>query len=121
MSFDKTNLSKGEQMMASQDERLLACLIYVSSFFTIFIAPLIIWLLKKDDSSFIDYHGREYFNFLISYSVYSLVSVLLMFILIGFFTISIVGLYVFVFTIVAAVKAYSGEPYRIPLVFRIIR
>ena len=32
--------------------------------FTVFIGPLIIWFIKKDDSAFIDYHGREYFNFL---------------------------------------------------------
>ena len=115
------DFKKGGSWMPSSEERLLACLIYVGSLFTVFIGPLIIWLIKKDDSAFIDYHGREYFNFLISYSVYSIVSILLMIILIGVLTIWLVGIYVFVFTIIAAVKAYSGEQYRIPLVFRLIR
>ncbi|WP_442594137.1 DUF4870 domain-containing protein [Neobacillus sp. D3-1R] len=107
--------------MPSNDERLLAAAIYVISFFTAFIGPLIIWLLKKNDSEFIDYHGKEYLNFIISYSVYSVISVILMIILIGFVTIWIIGIASFVFTIIAAIKAYEGKEYRIPLVFRLIK
>ncbi|AIE60388.1 DUF4870 domain-containing protein [Bacillus methanolicus] len=109
-----------EGKIPANEERLLAAAIYVSSFFTTFIGPLIIWLLKKNESSFVDYHGREYFNFLISYGVYSIISLLLMLVLIGFVTIWIVGILTVVFTIVAAIKAYEGEEYRIPFVFRIL-
>ena len=66
-------------------------------------------------------HGKEYFNFLISYSIYSFVSFILMIVLIGFLTIWLVGIYAFVFTIIAAVKAYDGKEYRIPLVIRLIK
>ncbi|KQL53789.1 hypothetical protein AN964_09940 [Heyndrickxia shackletonii] len=107
--------------MPSKDERLLATLIYVSSFFTVFIGPLIIWLLKKDESSFVDYHGKEYFNFLISYFIYSLISGILIIILIGGILLGIIGILVFIFTILAAVKAYEGERYQIPLVIRFLR
>lgn len=107
--------------MPTKDDRLLATMIYVSSFFTTFLGPLIIWLIKKDESSFVDYHGKEYLNFLISYSIYSLVSVVLMLVLIGLLTIWLVGILAFIFTIIAAVKAYQGEEYRIPLVFRLIK
>lgn len=107
--------------MPTNDERTLAAIIYVISFFTVFIGPLIIWLMKKDESSFIDFHGKEYFNFFISYTIYSIASGLLVLLLIGFVLLPIVGLYVFVFTIVAAVKAYSGEEYQIPLVIRFFR
>ncbi|WP_419393794.1 DUF4870 domain-containing protein [Cytobacillus praedii] len=107
--------------MPSNDERLLATAIYVSSFFTTIIGPLVIWLLKKDESEYINYHGKEYFNFIISYGVYSIISVFLMFVLIGFITIWAVGVAAFVFTIIAAVKAHEGKEYRFPLVFRLIR
>lgn len=107
--------------MSSKDERLMATGIYVLSFFTNIIGPLIIWLLKKDDSSLIDFHGKEYFNFLISYSVYAIVSSILMVVLIGFVLLPIVGIMAFIFTIIGAVKAYNGELYRIPLVFRLIK
>jgi len=107
--------------MPSSDERLLATLIYISSFFTVFIGPLIIWLLKKDESAYVDYHGKEYFNFLISYFIYSLISGILVIILIGGILLGIIAILVFIFTILAAVKAYEGEPYQIPLVIRFLR
>lgn len=110
----------GEKSMPSNDERLFAAAIYVSSFFTTFIGPLLIWLLKKNESAFIDYHGKEYLNFMISYGAYSIVSMILMLVLIGFITIWVVGILAFVFTILAAIKAYEGKEYRIPLVFRLI-
>lgn len=107
--------------MPTSEERTLAAAIYAISFFTVFIGPLLIWLLKKDTSPYVDYHGKEYLNFLISYTIYSLVSVLLMLVLIGFLTIWVVGIAAFVFTIIGAIKAYEGEEYRIPLIFRLIR
>jgi uncharacterized protein len=107
--------------MAKNDEKLLAAAIYVVSFFVPVIGPLIIWLLKRNESSLIDYHGKEYFNFLISYTVYSIVSAILTLVLIGFLAVWLLGIYILVFTIVAAIKAYDGREYRIPLVFRLIR
>ncbi|MFL6562311.1 MAG: DUF4870 domain-containing protein [Bacillus sp. (in: firmicutes)] len=107
--------------MVNNDERLLAAGIYVLSIFFPVIAPLVIWLIKKDESSFIDYHGREYFNFLISYTVYLFVAGISMMILIGFVLLPLVGLMLFVFTIIAAIKAYEGNQYRFPLIFRLIK
>lgn len=107
--------------MIKSDERMLAAGIYVLSLFFPVIAPLVIWLIKKDESAFIDYHGREYFNFLISYTIYFFVSGILTIILIGFVALAILGLMLFVFTIVAAIKAYEGNQYRFPLIFRLIK
>ncbi|WP_164669311.1 DUF4870 domain-containing protein [Virgibacillus doumboii] len=107
--------------MSNNDERLFALLIYLVSLFFPILGPLIIWLIKREESEFVDYHGKEYFNFLISYAVYSVVSTILMLVLIGFVLIFIVAILAFVFTIIAMIKAYSGEKYRIPLVFRLIK
>jgi uncharacterized Tic20 family protein len=107
--------------MVNNDEKMLAAILYVVSFFAPVVGPLIIWLLKKDQSPFIDYHGKEYFNFLISYSVYILISWILTIILIGFLGLAVFSVMMFVFTIVAAVKAYEGDQYRFPLIFRIIK
>jgi uncharacterized Tic20 family protein len=111
----------GEMSMVKSEEKLLSAGMYVLSLFFPVIAPLIIWLLKKDESSFIDYHGREYFNFLISYTVYFFISGLLTIILIGFVALAILGVMLFVFTIIAAVKAYEGKEYQFPLIFRLIK
>ncbi|WP_442962115.1 DUF4870 domain-containing protein [Pseudogracilibacillus sp. SE30717A] len=112
---------RGEQMTTTNDERLLAMLIYVTSFFTTIIGPIIIWLVKREESTFIDFHGKEYINFIISYAVYGIVAAITMIILIGFVLAPLVGVAAVVFTIIAAVKAYQGEMYRIPLIFRIIK
>lgn len=112
---------RGDQVSTSSDERLMAMLIYVTSFFTTIIGPIIIWLIKREESAFIDYHGKEYLNFIISYAIYGFVAGLTIFILIGFVLAPLVGIAAFVFTIIAAVKAFNGEMYRIPLVFRLIK
>lgn len=106
--------------MPSNNDRLFASAIYIISFFTVFVGPLVIWLIKRD-SPYVNYHGKEYFNFFITYAIYSIISTILMLVLIGFITIWIVGLMYFVFTIIAAIKAYEGTTYKIPLIIRFIR
>lgn len=105
----------------NDDERLLSMLIYLLSLFFPIVAPLIIWLLKREESEFVDYHGKEYFNFLISYFIYSVISGILVIILIGVVLLSVLGLMVLIFTIIAAVKSYQGDRYRIPFVIRFIK
>jgi uncharacterized protein len=107
--------------MVKNEERTLAAVLYVISLFAPIIGPLIIWLLKKEESSFIDYHGKEYFNFFISYFVYSVISGILVLVVVGIFALWALGIMAFVFTIIAAVKAYEGNEYRFPLVFRLIK
>lgn len=105
----------------NSDARLMATLIYVLSFFTTFLAPLVIWLIKREDSVFVDRAGKNYFNFLISYVIWLTVSTILMFILIGFILFPIFAILNFIFTIVAAVKAYNGEDYLPPLSIRFFK
>jgi uncharacterized protein len=106
--------------MNNNEDRLIAAAIYVISFFTAFIGPLVIWLVKKNDSEFVDYHGREYLNFFISYCIYTVISGILTIVFIGFIMLAIIGVLTFVFTIIAAIKAYEGKEYRFPFVFRIL-
>ncbi|ENH97240.1 hypothetical protein J416_06632 [Gracilibacillus halophilus YIM-C55.5] len=101
--------------MNAKDEGLLAMLIYLTSFFTTVIGPLLIWLIKREESELVDFHGKEYLNFAISIAIYSIVSAVFMLVIIGFFLIFVVGLLALIFTIIAAVKAYQGEKYRIPI------
>ncbi|MDQ0197696.1 DUF4870 domain-containing protein [Neobacillus ginsengisoli] len=106
--------------MVKNEERMLAAAIYVLSLFFPVLGPLIIWLLKKDESSFIDYHGKEYFNFMISYFIYTVISGILTIVVIGIIGLWLFPIAAFVFTIIAAIKAYDGQEYRIPLIFRLI-
>lgn len=107
--------------MVSQEEKLLAAGIYITSFFTTIIGPLIIWFIKKDDSEFINAHGKAYFNFIISYFIYSIIFGILVIVLIGIVLLWLLGIVVFVFTIIGAVKAFQGERYKIPFTFEWIK
>ncbi|ASN07407.1 hypothetical protein CFK40_13980 [Virgibacillus necropolis] len=107
--------------MSNSDERLFSMLIYLVSFPFPILGPLIIWMLKRDESELIDFHGKEYFNFFISYSIYAIISSILVLLLIGFLLIFVVAIMAFVYTIIALVKAYNGERYRFPLIFRFIK
>ncbi|RDW16817.1 DUF4870 domain-containing protein [Oceanobacillus chungangensis] len=104
--------------MPSSEERTLTLLIYLLSFPSAILVPLIIWLIKKNESEFINFHGKAYFNFLISYAIYGIIAWILVLVLIGIILLPILGIMAFVFTILAAIKSYNGEHYRIPLSMR---
>ena len=80
--------------------------------------PLLVWLLKKDGSKFVDDQGKESLNFQISMTIYLTISALLALVLIGFILFPLVALLDLVLTIVAAVRASNGEAYRYPATIR---
>lgn len=105
----------------TDDDRLFGMLIYLTSFFASFFAPLIIWLIKRENSPFVDKIGKDYLNFFISYTIWGLVASLLCLILVGFILIPILAILAFVFTVIGAIKAYNGETYLPPLSIRMIK
>jgi len=85
------------------------------------LAPLIIWLLKKEESPFLHRQGKEALNFQISFSIYGLIAWVLCFILIGFLLFAILIPVHIIFTVIAAVKANDGKDYQYPLCFRFLK
>jgi uncharacterized Tic20 family protein len=45
----------------SNDAKNLGMLCHLLGFFTSFVGPLILWLIKKDTMPYVDYHGRSHF------------------------------------------------------------
>ena len=105
--------------IASQDDKTLGMVMHILCLvgFPI-IGPLIIWLMKKDQSPYLDAQGRELLNFQISYFIYAMISVVLIAVLIGIVLIFAVGIASLVFTIIGLVKAADGKVYRFPLCIR---
>ena len=110
---------------ANSEERTLGAVMHVLSFagwmvpFANLAAPLLLWLIKKDDSPFLDHQGRQVLDFQITITVLTLVSMLLSLVLIGIPMLIAVGVLDVVLTIVAAVKAADGTAYRYPFALRI--
>jgi uncharacterized Tic20 family protein len=111
----------------SQDDRTMALLCHLSGFLLFLVplaniaAPMIIWLIKKDSSPFVDHHGKEALNFQINITFWSIVFGLLSMVLIGIPFLFLVIIADVVLTIVATVKASSGEHYSYPLTLRLVQ
>jgi uncharacterized Tic20 family protein len=105
----------------SKDARMWAMLCHLLAIFTSFIAPLIIWLVKKEEDPFIDNQGKEALNFQITVVIAMFVSGLLTFICIGFLLGIAVWVIDLVFCIMGTVKANKGIAYRYPVSIRFIK
>ncbi|MCE3004575.1 MAG: DUF4870 domain-containing protein [Xanthomonadaceae bacterium] len=82
------------------------------------IIPLVIWLVKRNDSPDIDAVGREVVNFNLSMLLYAFFGFLLTFVLVGFLVLFGLWLFGIVVTIIAALRANDGWRYRYPLTIR---
>lgn len=84
------------------------------------LVPLVIWLLKRNESPFIDENGREALNFQISVTIYGVIAGVLAFVLVGFVLLAALAVFQFVLMVIASVRASQGESYRYPLTLRLI-
>ena len=85
------------------------------------IGPLIIWQVKKDTMPFVADQGKEALNFNITIAIAAIISFMLIFVVIGFVLMPLVGLVWLIFTILGAIKANNGEAYRYPFTLRLIK
>ena len=116
-----------EQPELSKDAKQWAMLTHLAAFaaflipFGNIIGPLLVWQLKKDLGPFVEQNGKEAVNFQITIAIIGLVCTMLMFALVGFLLLPVLGLYWLILTIMAGVKAKDGVAYRYPLTIRFIK
>lgn len=84
------------------------------------VPQLIMWLIKKDESEFLDDHGKEAVNFQITLFIFAAVSGLLVIVGIGLVFLMLLPWYGIICTIFAAVAAGKGEYFRYPMTIRFI-
>ena len=111
----------GQTQEISQNAKNMAMLCHLLGLFTSFIGPLIIWLLKKDEDSFIDQQGKEALNFQITVAIAFFAAGLLSFLCIGFLLMPVVAILDLVFVIMACIKSSKGEAYKYPVSIRLIK
>ncbi len=112
----------------TSDEKTMGMLAHLLMIFTGFVGPLIIWLIKKDQSRYVDVQGKEALNFSISVSIYTIglwiVGFILSFIYIGCLFLAMVPLvYIgaLILAILGTMKANEGKIYRYPANMRLIK
>ena len=107
--------------LSPSDERMWATLAHVGPILVGFLAPLIIWLVFRERSRFVDDQGKEALNFQISLTVAYVVGVITIPIIIGVFILLAAWILAIVLGIQGAIVAGRGEPYRYPFNWRVIK
>jgi uncharacterized Tic20 family protein len=102
----------------TSDEKTMATLSHVLTIVAGFIAPLIIYLIKKDESTFVAHHAKESLNFQITVFI---IGFALAITLIGILLIWLLVILALVFVIMATIKASEGKLYKYPFSIRLIK
>mgnify|MGYP003588430300 FL=1 len=91
------------------------------------IAALVVWMLVRDKSAFATEHAKEAVNFNLSMFIYAAIAVLLVIFTLGIGLIVALPMWLvlalawIVCTLLAAFKAYDGQPYRYPITIRLFK
>ena len=113
-----TNVSQEDKMLAIIAHALV--LVGPAVAFGQIIGPLVIWLIKKDESEFIADHAKEALNFAISLMIYTVVCIILTFVFIGFVLLIALGIFTLIVTIISIIKTSEGKYYRYPFCIRLV-
>ena len=98
----------------TQDEKTMALVAHFGAILTSFVAPLIVYLVKKEESKFVAFHALQTLYFTLAcFAVIFVTS----FILIGLFLWPIP----IIFNILAGVKVLNGDDFEYPVVGKIAR
>ncbi|MGH8267093.1 MAG: DUF4870 domain-containing protein [Steroidobacteraceae bacterium] len=87
----------------------------------IVLGPLAVWLLRRDQSPFVEAHAREALNFNITVLIAAVACFILMLVFVGI----LLGVALFiawlVMTLIAAIKASEGVGYHYPFALRLVK
>ncbi len=82
--------------------------------------PLVVYLAMRHESEYLAQNAKEALNFHISIFIYAICCIPLVFLLIGFPLLILIGVGTLVLSIIATIKASDGECYRYPLTLRLV-
>ena len=102
------------------DDTTMAMLAHLLGLLVSWVGPLIIYLMKKDESPYVRDQAAEALNFQITMFIGYIVAALLSIVLIGLFLFPIIWIVSLIFHIQAAMAANRGANYRYPMTIRMI-
>ncbi len=85
------------------------------------ILPIVLWQTQKEKIPALDAHGKMVINWMISMTIYMIISVVLVLVLVGFVLIFVVGILGIIFPIIGGVKANNGELWQYPLAIKFLK
>ena len=102
----------------TSDERTMAILSHILCLVAWLFAPLVIYLVKKDESKFVAAHAKESLNFQITVMI---AAIILIVTVIGILLLWVLGIISTVLIIIATIKASENKIYRYPFTIRLIK
>jgi uncharacterized Tic20 family protein len=109
------------ELSSSPEDRTLGMFCHLGGLLTGFIVPLVLWLLKKDQSPFVADQAREALNFQITMMIASVVAAASVLVLVGILLLPAVVILNIVWCIQGCLAAQRGEVYRYPYSLRLIQ
>ena len=107
--------------LSESDERLYASLSSAGNIIFPLIAPLIVWLIFRERSAFVDAEGKKALNFGILAVIVYIVGAVLAIIIIGVFISLAMFIVAVIFGIQAAIKNNKGESYKYPFTLNLVK
>lgn len=95
-------------------------LMHLGGLFGGIIVPLVMWLIKRRESWFVDYHGRQALNLHLSMMLYLLCAFFTIVFLIGILALPAVVICFIGYSIAATQAAHRGQLIRCPLSIRFL-
>jgi uncharacterized Tic20 family protein len=124
---EQTNPSTAPSHAGDKDTNTWALIMHLSLLagflvpFAGLIAPLAIYLIKKNDLPGLVPHGHVVFNWIISVIIYAVVGAILTIVLIGVPILIALAIISIIFPIIGAIKASDGTVWRYPLSIEIFK
>jgi len=123
----EATLGAGRGMTARQ-EQVWACFCHLGAFLAFILpfsgmvlGPLVLWLLRRDASQFVNREGKKAVNFQLSVFVYLLMGLVLTWAYIGYAILTLLLCVDIVCVVAASLKANNGEDFQYPLTIQFIR
>ena len=105
----------------TSEDKTMAILSHVLCIVAGFLAPLIIYLIKKDNSPYVTAHAKESLNFQLTVLIAYIASWILMLLLIGFLLVFLIMIANLVLVIIATIKASEGKFYKYPFSIKFVK
>ena len=120
MSLEKSTDPATNLLVPSSDDRNIATITHLAGTVFSFIPPLIVWILKKDDSAYLADQAKEALNFQITVALIMFICGLLIWLIIPAIIMAFVWIANIILCIIAAISTSKGQLYRYPFCLRLL-
>jgi uncharacterized Tic20 family protein len=103
------------------DEATWAMLSHLSVFALSLIGPIIVMSTKGNQSPYIRYHAVEALNMHLTLLIVDVICIVLFFLILPILALFAASIAACVFGVIAAMAANRGEPYRYPMIWRMVK